>query len=242
MAGLAGVNTASHSRRRLWPSDGQPGASVGGVALFHGLQHPINYLRDRKVLAIAEYIPLRTNITFTLSPQERKRAEQFLDLPPGFLVRVTADNIRNAKIVKRLRELSKDGRNILFFACSVEHSRFISSVLTYLGITAAHIDGETSRGAREDAVAKFRGGVINVLCNFEMLSTGFDAPKTDVVFISRPTASLVLHSEMIGRGLRGPTVGGTDKCLIIDVKDNIEGFSDLAATYSYFEDYWTQDS
>lgn len=201
-------------------------------------QDPIRYLRERKVLAQADYVPLRTNITFELTAPERQAAERFLDVPAGFLKRVGANSIRNAEIVKRLQSLEQGGRQILFFGCSVEHSRFICSVLSYLGIEAAHIDGTTPNESRQGAIERFRRGDLKVLCNFEVLSTGFDAPKTDVVFVSRPTASLVLYSQMVGRGLRGPAVGGTDSCMIVDVKDNIVGFSDISKTYSYFEEYW----
>lgn len=212
------------------------------VSFESGEDSPVAYLRKRKVLARADYVPLKTNLTYTLTPAERRTAEKFFDLPPGFLSRVAADSIRNAEIVKRLKELAQSQRQVLFFSCSVEHSRFICSVLSYLGISAGHIDGTTSAGVRDEVIGKFRTGELSVLCNFEVLSTGFDAPKTDVVFISRPTASVVLYSQMIGRGLRGSAVGGTDSCLIIDVKDNIEGYSDLAATYSYFEEYWSNET
>jgi hypothetical protein len=43
---------------------------------------------------------------------------------------------------------------------------------------------------------------------------------------------------MIGRGLRGPAVGGTDHCKVIDVRDNIKGFSDQNSVYAYFDGYW----
>lgn len=62
----------------------------------------------------------------------------------------------------------------------------------------------------------------------------------DVVFISRPTASLALYSQMIGRGLRGPAIGGTTSCKIIDVKDNIDGYPEQNIIYDYFEDYWEE--
>jgi superfamily II DNA or RNA helicase len=70
------------------------------------------------------------------------------------------------------------------------------------------------------------------------LTTGFDAPNTDVVFISRPTLSPVLYGQMIGRGLRGPAVGGTEKCSIIDVRDNLVGFGDDEQVYSKFDEFW----
>jgi hypothetical protein len=46
---------------------------------------------------------------------------------------------------------------------------------------------------------------------------------------------------MIGRGLRGPVIGGTEFCRIIDVRDNIGSFGDADSVYSIFEDYWVDD-
>ncbi|WP_395312115.1 hypothetical protein V4U86_19060 [Mycobacterium sp. AMU20-3851] len=65
-----------------------------------------------------------------------------------------------------------------------------------------------------------------------MLTTGFDAPSVRCVVVARPTVSHVLYEQMIGRGLRGPAFGGTDKCLIIDVDDNIQ-WRDRPATVHY---------
>ena len=58
------------------------------------------------------------------------------------------------------------------------------------------------------------------------------------MFISRPTTSPVLYSQMIGRGLRGPAVGGTVSCRIIDVRDNIIGYGNQDRIYDLFEGYW----
>ena len=68
----------------------------------------------------------------------------------------------------------------------------------------------------------FKNKNLQVLCNDRLISTGFDAPKTDTIIIAKPTFSIVLYSQIIGRGLRGPEIGGTDYCKIIDVKDNIQ--------------------
>ena len=52
----------------------------------------------------------------------------------------------------------------------------------------------------------------------------FDAPKTRAILVARPVYSPNLYFQMIGRGLRGPMNGGTDRCLILNVEDNIENF------------------
>lgn len=199
---------------------------------------PIQYLRKKGILAHAEYDPIITSLNFELNDKERKYLEVFFDFPKVLLKRMGANTARNAEIVKRLQREAEVKSSILFFACNVEHSRFICSILNFLGISAAHVDGATPRERRNRLIESYRSGDIQVLCNFGVLATGFDAPRTNVVFISRPTASVVLYSQMIGRGLRGPEVGGTDRCKIVDVKDNIVGFSNQNSVYSFFSEYW----
>lgn len=198
----------------------------------------ISYLRNKKVLSDAEFSPLVTRRSFSLASDERSALETFFDFPAGFLKKVAGDDIRNVEIVKRLQfELDK-GNQVLLFACSVDHSKFLCGCLTFLGLAAGHIDGNISRERRANIIDQFRVGELRVLSNYGVLSTGFDVPKLDVVFIARPTASIVLYSQMIGRGLRGPAIGGTETCRIIDVIDNIEGYSDSERVYDYFSEFW----
>ena len=70
-----------------------------------------------------------------------------------------------------------------------------------------------------------------------MLTTGFYATNIECVFIARPTQSIVLYSQMLGRGLRGPQMGGKERCLLIDVKDNLKKFDEKMA-FSHFNNYW----
>jgi superfamily II DNA or RNA helicase len=208
------------------------------VSIDSGNQSVISFLRKRKVLADVTYEPIHTELNYDLSDNDRAYLEQFFDLPPGVLKKIGSDDVRNVEILKRLQHECDGGSQIIFFACSVEHSRFITAMLLYLGFKAAHVDGQTSKNRRRSIIDSFKSRSIQVICNFGVLSTGFDAPKTDLVFISRPTASIVLYSQMVGRGLRGPAIGGTESCKVIDVKDNISGFSNQESVYEYFEDYF----
>jgi superfamily II DNA or RNA helicase len=208
------------------------------VSIDSGHETVIGFLRKRKVLSEVIYEPIRTELKYELSAHDRLYLENFFDLPPGMLSKIASDDVRNVEILKRLQHECQEGGQVIFFACSVEHSKFITAMLLYLGFKAAHIDGQTSRGRRQNVISDFKKRKIQVVCNFGVLSTGFDAPKTDVVFISRPTASIVLYSQMVGRGLRGPAIGGTEICRVVDVKDNIIGFSNQEVVYDYFEEYF----
>lgn len=74
-------------------------------------------------------------------------------------------------------------------------------------------------------LSAFQEGRVRVLCNHSVLTTGFDAPKTDMLLISRQVLSPVRYMQMVGRGLRGEENGGTSTCRIITVMDNLGRFS-----------------
>ena len=130
---------------------------------------------------------------------------------------------------------------VLFFGLSIDHSKFICAMLNIMGINAKHVDGNTSGTRRSASLLDFKEGNLSVLCNERLMSTGFDAPKTDNIVIAKPTSSIVLYSQIIGRGLRGPEIGGTKYCKVIDVKDNILGFSDHDKVYEFFDEYFDND-
>jgi DNA repair protein RadD len=197
-----------------------------------------SYLKSKGVMAYANYAPLVTSPSFSLTARDVKYLEDNFDFPPAFVKKIGENETRNFEIINELVTKLKTHRKALFFGCSVEHSKFICSMLNYLSINAAHVDGSTNKGTRQSILSEFKNGELQIICNFGILSTGFDAPKTDLVFIARPTQSIVLYSQMIGRGLRGPAVGGTDHCTIVTVKDNIRGLPNESNIFSYFDDYF----
>ncbi|MBN1210829.1 MAG: hypothetical protein JXB05_38630 [Myxococcaceae bacterium] len=89
-------------------------------------------------------------------------------------------------------------------------------------------------------IERFRGGDLRFLCNVGVLTTGFDAPKADVVCVTRPTTSAIRYEQMVGRGLRGPKNGGTDWCTVLDVQD--EGLPDDVKSYARVLKLWEKRS
>jgi len=196
------------------------------------------YLRKKKVLSNVTYEPIHTEIKIEPSKKQLEYFKNYFDIHPEILKKLSRESMRNIEIVKRLKKECDKGSKIIFFACSVYHSKQICAFLTLLNIQAAHVDGKVSKNRRKKIINDFINEDTQVICNFEILSTGFDAPKTDVVFISRPTFSIVLYAQMIGRGLRGPAIGGSESCKIIDVKDNIQGYSNEDSVFTYFQEYF----
>lgn len=204
-------------------------------------QDPIQYLRTKKVLAAAKLEALTiSGVNINLTEKELSYIARELELPGDVLVRLGTNNLRNAEILSRLINLinKKEAKSVIFFATSLAQSKLINSLLNFMNIKSEHVDGETPRLIRDEITSNFRTQKIQVLCNYEVLSTGFDAPLVDCVFIARPTASVVLYSQMIGRGLRGPAIGGKAKCLIINVKDNFTNLPSIERMYRIFDDYW----
>jgi DNA repair protein RadD len=109
---------------------------------------------------------------------------------------------------------------ILYFGPSVLDAECMAFLLRQKGIPAAFVSGSTRDVTRRGVVNDFKNQKIKVLCNCEVLTTGFDAPKVTHVVMARPTVSQVLYEQMLGRGLRGPKFGGTETCVIIDCEDN----------------------
>ncbi|MCM1258196.1 MAG: hypothetical protein NC307_10130 [Roseburia sp.] len=79
-----------------------------------------------------------------------------------------------------------------------------------------------SKEENDEAVERYRKGEIQVLINVNILTEGTDLPQTKTVFLTRPTVSRVLMTQMVGRALRGEAQGGTKEAYIVSFIDNWE--------------------
>lgn len=197
-----------------------------------------SFLKNRGIMAYVNYTTLISSPSFEMSDSDIKYLETNFDFSPSFIKKIGEDETRNFEIINELVHKLRTHKKVIFFACNIEHSKYICSLLNFLGIETAHVDGSTNKGARQAILKEFKNGSLQVICNYGILSTGFDAPKTDLVFIARPTQSIVLYSQMIGRGLRGKEVGGTETCSIITVRDNIIGLPSDTNIFTFFDEYF----
>lgn len=148
--------------------------------------------------------------------------ENKMDFPDFLLQKIGEHKLRNIKTIEEIQKLISEGRkSILFFAASVDHAQDMSIILNSMGIDSRYVIGEMESFDRFDAIKKFKSQDVTVLCNYGVLTQGFDAPLTDVVIIARPTMSHLLYNQMVGRGLRGVKNGGTEDCILVDFEDTI---------------------
>jgi DNA repair protein RadD len=115
-------------------------------------------------------------------------------------------------IIRNIIELSKDRNGILIFTASVRHAEEILTILP--PENSAIVIGDTPGDERDKILNDFKARKIKFLVNVSVLTTGFDAPHVDLIAILRPTESVSLYQQIVGRGLR--LYQGKEDCLILD--------------------------
>jgi superfamily II DNA or RNA helicase len=203
-------------------------------------QTPTDVMRELQVLEVlarVRLVLLETGVEVSFTEEEAAHIDRFSEIPASALQRLANNDDRNATIVEAILDQPAHAR-ILVFALSVRHARTLAAELTLRGRTAASVDASTATPTRRHLIGAFRSGSVPVLVNFGVLTTGFDAPMTDVILIARPTFSPNLYQQMIGRGLRGPANGGKPLCELVTVQDNFGRYRDQLA-FHHFRDLFT---
>lgn len=137
-------------------------------------------------------------------------------------------------VANALKEYRRHGssRPCWTYCCTVEHAKQVAEQYTAGGVTAAVITGDTSHTRRKELFESQSSGEIKVLCNVAVLTEGVDYPELGVVQLLRPTLSLGLHLQILGRGAR-PAKGKTN-CIVLDHAGNCarHGFPDQIRDWS----------
>lgn len=207
-----------------------------------GHKNPVLYLVAEGYLAETSFKSLHYGGP-ELTPKEVKELSESLDIPKALLDRLASDEQRNLLIVAHLESLAREHQRLIVFGATVKHAELLAVVLRARGLDASSVTAHTPRPERERLVRRFRSDAdgVQILCNYGVLTTGFDAPRTSAALIARPTRSLVLYSQMVGRAIRGPRVGGNKYAEVLTVVDtNLPGFGDVASAFFNWEDVWDE--
>ena len=203
--------------------------------------NPIKCLTDEGYLAEVNFSLLNVEPGLQLSAEDIAEVSKALDISDALAARFGEDEQRNLRIVQRLFKLADTHSRIIVFAASVDNALLLTSVCRGVGLKADAVTGKTDANEREHVIRRFKrpGGPHRILINFGVLTTGFDAPAASATLIARPTKSLVLYSQMVGRVIRGPRAGGTERCEVVTVVDTtLPGFGDVAEAFMNWEDIW----
>ncbi len=186
-------------------------------------ENVIQQLQDMLILARADHDTIDGG-RFQLSPYELQQSQNTPWLPRSVEDRIAGNTDRTQRIIEAYEKLIAPDWPTLIFATSVEHSQTVAALLTSKGIKARAVSGTTETSTRRRVVEEFRAGEVKALVNYGVFREGFDAPKTRAIIVARPVYSPNLYFQMVGRGLRGVKNGGNDRCLILNVRDNIDNF------------------
>ena len=158
-----------------------------------------------------------------------KSIEQLDSIPEDIADMIAQNTERNNVIVNQyIKNKEKYGQTIIFALNKVHafalkgifEKNGVESAVIVSGTRAEFIGIEISNEENERNIERYRNGEISVLINVNILTEGADLPKTKTVFLTRPTVSSVLMTQMVGRALRGEKAGGTKEAYIVSFIDN----------------------
>lgn len=134
----------------------------------------------------------------------------------GLSLKLDRDELTE-KICKDFIQSKEDRKHIFVFCIDQKHSENFSNMLNSLGVKSDFVHSSKEED-NDIAIQKFRNGELEVLCSVMMLTTGVDIPQIDCIVCARPTDSVVIHIQSIGRGLR--SFEGKKDCLVLDYAGN----------------------
>ncbi len=188
---------------------------------------------------LSPLIPMTTQTVLDVSGVKKRGGEFIENELQAAVARfdVTRDALAEAAMA------AEDRKHWLVFATGIEHCYMISSILDQMGISNAIVHSKSKKYKmtdleRDDNIARFLAGQVQVLINADILTTGFDFPALDCIILLRPTNSPVLHVQILGRGTRPYFMSGFDldtvdgrmaamaagpkqNCLVLDFAGNV---------------------
>jgi len=163
---------------------------------------------------ISPLIPLRTKTELDVSDVSVQQGE--------FVATQLQGAVDKAPITfKALQELvhaGKDRRSWLLFASGIEHAEHIAEQLGAFGIDCAPVHSKRTAEYNDAAIQAFKGNELRAIVNYGKLTTGFNHPSIDLIGMLRPTLSVPLWVQMLGRGTR--PADGKQNCLVMDFARN----------------------
>lgn len=135
------------------------------------------------------------------TPDLSRVRQRMNDYDPEMLGDVMLEDSLMADLVENYKG-HIDGKKTIVFAVNVEHCREITERYEQAGIPSACVSAETPAEERREVLRQFREGEILVLVNVNIVSEGFDVPDCEAVQLARPTKSLALYLQQVGRCMR----------------------------------------
>ncbi len=197
--------------------------------LFKNVAHKLDLQTavERDELVPVRCIRIKTNIDLT-NVRFNGIKYNFLDLENKMYIPE-----RNNLIVGTYINYVKDKKTVIF-CVSVKHGEEIAHLLRERGISAESVSGSTNSKKRKEILNNYENGSVNVLCACDLLNEGWDSPKTEVLFMARPTMSKTIYMQQLGRGMRKSE--GKEYLMVFDFVDNANMFNEALSMHRMFNE------
>ncbi|MDD6701825.1 MAG: DEAD/DEAH box helicase family protein [Bacteroidales bacterium] len=177
------------------------------------LSKPIEWFVNQHYLSNYDYISIRRNSETQKAVNSIDRYGVDGDYLESELSSVfDCDHIR-AELYKSYKKFA-NGKKGIIYAIDRRHAANILNLYSSHGVRIRMIDGTTPVDERQSIIDDFKAGVIRVIVNVNIFSEGFDCPDIEFVQLARPTRSLAMYLQQVGRALR--ISEGKEKSLILD--------------------------
>ena len=183
----------------------------GEDPLFHGIATQVGM---SELLELGYLSPLVVDTTTPTLGDTSGVKIQAGDYVVSQLEEVMADDDLVRQTVADLMVRGANRKKWLVFCVTIKHARMVLNAIQDAGIDADMVTGETPSRERFETLRDFKYGSLQCLVNVACLTTGFDAPETDLIALLRPTKSPVLYVQIAGRGMR--IAEGKTDCLWLD--------------------------
>lgn len=172
----------------------------------------ISWFINNNLLADFDYVSIKPD------SDTQRLVDSSEEADTGDFANADLDNTFNtqrirSKLYESYKRFAK-GKKGIIYAINKLHASKIADLYCSHGINAVAIDCDTPKEERQEMIAQFKSGMIAVLVNVEIFTEGFDCPDVSFIQLARPTKSLALYLQQVGRGLR--IVDGKEKTIIID--------------------------
>ena len=177
------------------------------------LSKPIEWFVNEHYLSNYDYISIRRNSETQKAVNSIDRYGVDGDYLEAELSNVfDCDHIR-AELYKSYKKFA-DGKKGIIYAIDRRHAANIQDLYASHGVSIRMIDGTTLADERQSIIDDFKAGIVRVIVNVNIFSEGFDCPDIEFIQLARPTRSLTMYLQQVGRGLR--ISDGKEKSLILD--------------------------
>ena len=199
-----------------------------------GYDDPVSYLVNEQYLARTKFKYLESSTNVELSINDISKLSSSNYVPKGVLEKLGKDVQRNLSVMSAIEEILTRHSRVIVFAASVQNAQILNAICRLRGHDSSVVTSSTDQVERERVIRRFKSETNQamVIINFGVLTTGFDAPSTSAAIIARPTRSLVLYSQMVGRATRGIRAGGNAEAEIVTVVDpKLPGFGSVTEAF-----------